>query len=45
MGKKPYKVTIYNDPENPFCIDLYLTNNPLSFQYSGEIMEWTIQFS
>ena len=30
--------TCFENPENPSCIDLILTNNPLSFQSSG-VME------
>ena len=29
--------TCFKNPENPSCIDLILTNNPLSFQNSGVI--------
>ena len=29
--------TCFKNPENPSCIDLILTNNPLSFQSSGVI--------
>ena len=29
--------TCYQNPQNPSCIDLILTNSPLSFQSSGVI--------
>ena len=35
--------TCYKNPQNPSCIDLILTNSPLSFQSSVVIK--TIQYS
>ena len=29
--------TCYKNPENPSCIDLFLTNSPYSFQNSGVV--------
>ena len=45
-GLKNLKVpTCHKNPQNPSCIGLILTNSPLSFQSSGVIGDWIIQFS